>query len=178
MLVCEGAPPRQRKPRRVAIWRNCAKSRDHGDWTAVRPRKFHAERIASVAKREMSTYYGVVKHQVEGGALARLRNEDLKPAKLMGLIMSDDNVPAETGPSHTGKTDSWRRHLPYLLVLALALAGVAYANMSQKSPAGYWELLALISGIVCIFTEWEGRRQTGACQAGLDPGCTLDCCPR
>jgi hypothetical protein len=38
--------------------------------------------------------------------------------------------------------------------LALALVGVAYANMSQKSLAGYWELLALISGIVCIFTEW------------------------
>jgi hypothetical protein len=72
----------------------------------------------------------------------------------MGLIMSDDNVPAETGPSHTGRTDSWRRHLPYLLVLALALAGVAYSNMSQKSLAGYWELLALISGIVCIFSEW------------------------
>jgi hypothetical protein len=91
---------------------------------------------------------------VEAGAAARLRNEDLKPANLMGLIMNEDNVPAETGPSHSGKADSWRRHLPYLLVLALALAGVAYANMSQKSLAGYWELLALISGIVCIFTEW------------------------
>ena len=68
--------------------------------------------------------------------------------------MSEDNVPAETGPGHSGKANSWRRHLPYLLVLALALAGVAYANMSQKSLAGYWELLALISGIVCIFTEW------------------------
>ena len=72
----------------------------------------------------------------------------------MGLIMSEDNLPAETGPSHSGKADSWRLHLPYLLVLALALAGVAYANMSQKSLAGYWELLALISGGVCIFTEW------------------------
>jgi hypothetical protein len=91
---------------------------------------------------------------IKWGAAAKLRNEDLKPAKLMGLIMSDDNAPAETGPSHTGKTNSWRRHLPYLLVLALALAGVAYANMSQKSLAGYWELLALISGIMCIFSEW------------------------
>jgi hypothetical protein len=85
---------------------------------------------------------------------ARLRNEDLKPANLMGLIMSEDNFPAETGPGHFGKANSWRRHLPYLLVLAMALAGVAYANMSQKSLAGYWELLALISGGVCIFTEW------------------------
>ena len=68
--------------------------------------------------------------------------------------MREDNAPAETGPGRSGKANSWRRHLPYLLVLALALAGVAYANMSQKSLAGYWELLALISGGVCIFTEW------------------------
>ena len=83
-----------------------------------------------------------------------MRNENLKPANLMGLIMSEDNVPAETGPGHSGRANSWRRHLPYLLVLAMALAGVAYANMSQKPLAGYWELLALISGGVCIFSEW------------------------
>jgi hypothetical protein len=80
----------------------------------------------------------------------------------MGLIMSEDNIPAETGPNHSGKADSWRRHLPYLLVLALALVGVAYANMSQKSLAGYWELLALISGGVCIFTEWGKAEDKGA----------------
>jgi hypothetical protein len=68
--------------------------------------------------------------------------------------MSEGNIPAEAGPGHSGNANFWRRHLPYLLVLALALAGVAYANMSQKSLAGYWELLALISGRVCIFTEW------------------------
>ena len=48
----------------------------------------------------------------------------------------------------------WRQHVPYVLVLALALAGVAYSNMSQQSLAGYWELLALITGAVCVFTEW------------------------
>jgi hypothetical protein len=73
----------------------------------------------------------------------------------MGLIMSEDNFPAKIGPGHSGKANSWRWHLPYLLVLAMALAGVAYANMSQKPLAGYWELLALISGGVCIFTEWS-----------------------
>ena len=83
--------------------------------------------------------------------------------------MSEDNFSAETGAGrsgkaigHSGKADSWRRHLPYLLVLALALAGVAYANMSQKSLAGYWELLALISGGVCIFTEWGKAEDKGA----------------
>jgi len=52
------------------------------------------------------------------------------------------------------QADMWRQHVPYVLVLALALAGVAYSNMSQKSLAGYWEVLALITGGVCIFTEW------------------------
>src|ERR1700678_3195264 len=33
-------------------------------------------------------------------------------------------------------------------------AGVAYASMSQTPLAGYWELVALIAGGVCIFTEW------------------------
>jgi hypothetical protein len=58
-------------------------------------------------------------------------------------------------PGRSGKIHSWRRHVPYLLVLALALAGVAYSNMSQKPLAGYWELLALTTGGVCIFTEWS-----------------------
>jgi hypothetical protein len=38
--------------------------------------------------------------------------------------MSEDNIPAETGPGQSGKANSWRRHLPHLQVLALALAGV------------------------------------------------------
>src|SRR5580693_7841056 len=57
-------------------------------------------------------------------------------------------------PGHPGTTNLWRRHVPYLLILALALAGVAYASMSQTPLAGYWELVALIAGGVCIFTEW------------------------
>ena len=97
----------------------------------------------------------LVQDQAEGGAAARSRNEVPKPANLLGVIMSEDNLRAETGPGHSGNANSWRRHLPYLLVLALALAGVAYSNMAQKPLAGYWELLALISGGVCIFTEWD-----------------------
>ena len=58
-------------------------------------------------------------------------------------------------PSHPGTTNLWRRNVPYLLILALALAGVAYTNVSQKPIAGYWELVALITGGVCIFTEWD-----------------------
>jgi hypothetical protein len=36
------------------------------------PGKFHDERIASVAKREMSTYYGAAQHQVKATNLVEL----------------------------------------------------------------------------------------------------------
>jgi hypothetical protein len=86
----------------------------------------------------------------------------------MGLIMSEDNVRAETGPGHSGKANSWRRHLPYLLVLALALAGVAYANMSQKSlVAVSWVkqsmLFVILAGAFVAgigMTFWSSRKES------------------
>jgi hypothetical protein len=63
MLVCDGSKGGAATADEAVPSRNladlCRVSRP-GNWTAVRPGKFHAERIASVAKRVMSTYYGVV----------------------------------------------------------------------------------------------------------------------
>jgi hypothetical protein len=47
-----------------------------------------------------------------------------------------------------------RRQLPYILVLGLAIVGVAYTNMAHQPLVGYWEFLALASGIVCVMAEW------------------------
>src|SRR5215468_5963162 len=47
-----------------------------------------------------------------------------------------------------------RRQLPYLVVLALAICGVAYTNISHQPLVGYWEFLALATGVVCVVTEW------------------------
>lgn len=47
------------------------------------------------------------------------------------------------------------RQLPYIAVLVLAIAGVAYANISDKQLAGYWEFLAVAMAGLCIFTQWE-----------------------
>lgn len=46
------------------------------------------------------------------------------------------------------------RQLPFLALLALAIAGVAYTNFSGKPLIGYWEFLALAIGVVCVVTEW------------------------
>jgi hypothetical protein len=47
------------------------------------------------------------------------------------------------------------RQLPYIAALVLAVAGVAYTNLSQQPLVGYWEFLAVAVGVVCIVTQWE-----------------------
>jgi hypothetical protein len=36
----------------------------------------------------------------------------------------------------------------------LAIVGVAYTNISQKPLVGYWEFLTLVTGILCVVTQW------------------------
>ena len=47
------------------------------------------------------------------------------------------------------------RRLPYVLLLVLAIVGVAYTNMSQRPLVGYWEFLAVLTGVVCVVGEWS-----------------------
>jgi hypothetical protein len=42
---------------------------------------------------------------------------------------------------------SLRRQLPYILVLGLAIVGVAYTTMAHRPLVGYWEFLALATGL-------------------------------
>jgi hypothetical protein len=55
-----------------------------------------------------------------------------------------------------------RRTLPFIVLLVLAIVGVAYTNMSQQPLAGYWEFLALATGIVCVVTQWSSARDKQA----------------
>lgn len=54
-----------------------------------------------------------------------------------------------------GKASFLRRQLPFLAILTLAIAGVAYTNISHQSLVGYWEFLAIAMGVVCVVTEWS-----------------------
>jgi hypothetical protein len=46
------------------------------------------------------------------------------------------------------------RKLPFIIVFALTIFGVAYASISQQPIAGYWEFLAVAVGIICVTTGW------------------------
>jgi hypothetical protein len=70
------------------------------------------------------------------------------------MVDSQPNNPA---------ADAWRfrpgaflaREWPYLLVLALALVGVAYTSFSNTPITIYWIVLAPFIGVVCVFTRWR-----------------------
>ena len=70
---------------------------------------------------------------------------------------------ADSDPPDSGIARFLWRQLPYLVALVLAIAGVAYTNVSRQPLVGYWEFLALAIGVVCIVTKWpdvedrEGR---------------------
>ena len=56
---------------------------------------------------------------------------------------------------NVGKISLLRRQLPFLAILALAIGGVAYTNISQRPLVGYWEFLAIVMGIVCVVSQWS-----------------------
>lgn len=54
------------------------------------------------------------------------------------------------------------RKLPFLIVLALTLVGVAYTSMVHQPLVGYWEFVALVTGAVCVFTGWSNAEDRQA----------------
>src|SRR6516225_1084285 len=47
---------------------------------------------------------------------------------------------------------------PYLLILVLALFGIAYTSFSRTPMTLYWIVLAPLIGIICVVTRWRDMR--------------------
>jgi hypothetical protein len=60
----------------------------------------------------------------------------------------------EPVPDRFVSTSALVRNLPYIAALALAIFGVAYSSFSGHAINGYWEFLAVATGLVCIATAW------------------------
>ena len=56
----------------------------------------------------------------------------------------------------------WIRELPFSLVLLLTLGGVAYTSFSKRPILTYWEMLAPIIALVCIWYGWPATRDNNA----------------
>ena len=48
-----------------------------------------------------------------------------------------------------------RTEWPYLLVLGLALFGIAYTSFSRTPMTIYWIVLAPLIGVICVATRWR-----------------------
>jgi hypothetical protein len=68
----------------------------------------------------------------------------------------------EPVPDRFVSTSALVRNLPYIAALALAIFGVAYSSFTGLAINGYWEFLAVATGLVCIATAWPNApdRQT------------------
>ena len=82
-------------------------------------------------------------------------SDNLGPGE-KGVEKTESNLHEEEAITADGS--DWgsflRRQLPYLAVLGLAIVGVAYTNMAHQPLVGYWEFLALATGVVCVVAEW------------------------
>ncbi len=56
----------------------------------------------------------------------------------------------------------WVRELPFSIVLLLTLGGVGYTSFSKHPILIYWEILAPIIGLVCIWYGWPNARDSNA----------------
>jgi hypothetical protein len=62
----------------------------------------------------------------------------------------------EPHPDGFLSTSAVLRNAPYIAALALAIFGVAYSSFTGGAINGYWEVLAIATGIVCVVTGWPG----------------------
>lgn len=60
----------------------------------------------------------------------------------------------EDGIVEGGRPSRLLAFLPYLLILTLTLVGVGYTSISRRPLVVYWEVLAVITGVLCIVSGW------------------------
>jgi hypothetical protein len=73
-------------------------------------------------------------------------------------------------PSSEHESVTWRvqlrrfllREWPYLLMLVLALFGVAYTSVTRRPITLYWFALAPFIGFVCVLTRWSAVKSRDA----------------
>lgn len=52
-----------------------------------------------------------------------------------------------------------KRKLPYLVAFALSCIGVAYTSISHRALYGYWEFLAVVTGVACVVIGWSSASE-------------------
>src|SRR3954447_15407831 len=69
------------------------------------------------------------------------------------MTLQSDNAPS--GAWRFNPRTFLAREWPYLLILILALFGVAYTSFAKAPMTIYWIVLAPCIGIICVLTRWR-----------------------
>jgi len=64
-------------------------------------------------------------------------------------------VPHLPSAHQSGQVSFWIRELPFTAVLLLTVGGVAYTSFSKHPILIYWEILAPVFGLVCVWYGWQ-----------------------
>ena len=64
----------------------------------------------------------------------------------------------EQRTSHLSPRTFLKREWPYLMVVVLALFGIAYTAVSRKPMSLYWIAFAPLIGVVCVAARWRDAR--------------------
>lgn len=71
-------------------------------------------------------------------------------------MSNDIDTPPSPQPARPRSVIAWlSRQWPYLVVLVMALVGVAYTSSTGRPLYGYWEFLAVLIGLACIGIGWR-----------------------
>ena len=70
--------------------------------------------------------------------------------------MSKLSTPADFEEAEQNSTASRLfKTLPYVVILLLTLAGVAYTSINRKPLIYYWDVVAVLTGVLCVVTGWS-----------------------
>jgi hypothetical protein len=84
--------------------------------------------------------------------------EDRADHVVMPITQTDPTEVKVGAPRGAGRiADFFRRYVLYIVILTLTISGVAYTNISHQPLVGFWELLAVMMGALCVLTEWTKR---------------------
>jgi hypothetical protein len=72
------------------------------------------------------------------------------------------SVPQASSPHPARHVGFWIRELPFSLVLLLTLGGVGYTSFSKHPVLIYWEILAPVIALVCVWYGWPGAPDSRA----------------
>ena len=71
-------------------------------------------------------------------------------------------VPHVRPPHQSLHASFWIRELPFSILLLLTVGGVGYTSFSKHPILIYWEILAPVIGLVCVWYGWQDARDNNA----------------